>query len=147
MQYPLIDRQLLSYLRLVHGGFNTCVVFLFFYHARLGITIRRARRARGPLPFPMIKRHRKGGPLLAALGITGFCIGFSLVMLDSGKVLQFPSHFLVGCTIVLCLITTFILSRKIKGPDSPYRTPHFYLGIAILCLYLIEVFLGIGVLF
>jgi len=146
MQYPLIDRQLLSSLRLVHGGFNTCVVLLFFYHARLGIMIRRARMAHGPLPFPVIKRHRKGGPLLASLGIAGFCIGFTLVMLDSGKVLQFPSHFLVGCTIVLCLITTFGISRKIKGPDSPYRTPHFYLGIAVLCLYLIEVVLGLGVL-
>jgi hypothetical protein len=125
MQYPLIDRQLLSSLRFVHGGFNSFVMIMFFYHACLGIAIRRARMAHGPLPFPMIKRHRKGGPLLAALGIAGFFIGFTLVMLDSGKVLQFPSHFLVGCTIVLCLITTFVISRKIKGPDSPYRTPHF----------------------
>jgi hypothetical protein len=52
----------------------------------------------------------------------------------------------VGCTIVLCLIAAFILSRKIKGPDSPYRTPHFYLGISILCLYVIEAVLGLGVL-
>jgi hypothetical protein len=52
----------------------------------------------------------------------------------------------VGCLIVLCLVTTVVLSRNIKGPDSPYRTPHFILGIAILCLYLIEVVLGIGVL-
>jgi hypothetical protein len=35
MQYPLIDRQLLSNLRLVHGGVNTAVMLLFFYHARL----------------------------------------------------------------------------------------------------------------
>jgi cytochrome b561 len=108
--------------------------------------IRRARMAHGPLPFPVIKRHRKGGPVLSALGIVGFCIGFTLVMLDSGKVLQFPLHFVVGCVIVFCLIATFIISRKIKGPDSPYRTPHFYLGIAILCLYLINVVLGLGVL-
>ncbi len=146
MQYPLIDRQLLSSLRLVHAGFNSFVMVMFFYHARLGIAIRRARRAHGPLPFPLIKRHRKGGPVLASLGIAGFCIGFTLVMLDSGKVLQFPYHFFTGCTIVLCLITTFVISRKIKGLDSPYRTPHFYLGIAILCLYLVEVFLGLGVL-
>jgi len=53
----------------------------------------------------------------------------------------------VGCTIVLCLLSTFLISRKIKGPDSSYRTPHFVLGITILCLYLAEVFLGIGVLF
>ena len=146
MHYPLINRHLLSSLRLVHGSFNTFVMVLFFYHAHLGIAIRRARRARGPLPFPLIKRHRRGGPLLAGLGIAGFCIGFTLVMLDSGMALEFPSHFLVGCTIVLCLVTTFVVSRKIKGPDSPYRTPHFYLGIAILCLYLIEVVLGLGVL-
>lgn len=146
MQYPLIDKHLLSSLRLVHGGFNTFVMVMFFYHAHLGIAIRRARMTRGPLPFPLIKRHRKGGPLLAALGIAGFCIGFTLVMLDSGKALEFPLHFLVGCMIVLCLITTFVISRKIKGIDSPYRMPHFYLGIAILCLYLIEVLLGLGVL-
>ena len=146
MQYPLINRQLLFALRLVHGGFNSCVIIAFFYHARLGIAIRRARKARGPLPFPLIKRHRTGGPLLAALGIAGFCIGFTLVLLDSGKVLQFPYHFFFGCAIVLCLISTFALSRKIKGPQSPFRTPHFYLGVVILCLYLIEAVLGLGVL-
>jgi hypothetical protein len=146
MHYPLIDRHLLSSLRFVHGGFNTFVTAMFFYHAHLGVAIRRARRARGPLPFPLIKRHRRGGPVLAALGLIGFCIGFTLVMLDSGRALEFPLHFLVGCTIVLCLITTFVISRKIKGTDSPYRTPHFYLGIAILCLYLSEVVLGLGIL-
>jgi hypothetical protein len=146
MQYPLIDKHLLSSLRLVHGGFNSFVMVLFFYHAHLGMAIRRARKANAPLPFPVIKRHRKGGPVLAGLGIVGFFIGFTLVMLDSGRVLAFPAHFLVGCAIVLCLITTFVLSRKIKGPNSPYRTPHFTLGIAILCLYLTEAVLGLGVL-
>ncbi len=146
MQYPLIDRQLLSSLRLVHGGYNTFVALSFFYHAHLGIMIRRARKARGPLPFLVIKRHRKGGPVLAALGIVGFCIGFTLVMLDSGKVFQFPVHFFVGCVIVISILATFVMSRKIKGPDSPFRTPHFHLGIVILCLYVVEVILGIGVL-
>ncbi len=146
MSYPLIDRQLLSSLRLVHGGYNTLAALLFFYHASLGVRIRRARRAHGPLPFTLIKRHRKGGPVLVVLGIVGFFIGFTLVLLDSGNLLQFPYHFLVGCAIVLSLTATFILSRKIKGPDSPYRTPHFHLGIAILCLYAVEVLLGLGVL-
>ena len=81
------------------------------------------------------------------MGVLGFFIGFTLVVLDSGNVLQFPAHFLVGCTIVLCLLSTFLVSRNIKGPDSPYRTPHFVIGIAILCLYLVEVFIGLGVLF
>ncbi len=146
MQYPLIDRNLLSYLRLVHGSYNTLVMLLFLYHARLGIMIRRARRAHTPLPFQAIKRHRKGGPFLAGLGVFGFCIGLTLVMLDTGNVLEYAPHFLVGLTIALCIIATFIISRRIKGADSPYRTPHFILGIAILCLYVIEVFFGIGVL-
>jgi hypothetical protein len=147
MQYPLINRQLLSSLRLVHGSYNSFVMLLFFYHGWLGISIRRARKSKAPLPFGAIKRHRKTGPVLVIMGVLGFLIGFTLTMLDSGNVLQFPPHFLVGCTIVLCLFSTFIISRKIKGPDSPYRTPHFVLGLTILCLYLIQVFLGIGVLF
>ncbi len=146
MEYPLIDRQLLSYLRLVHACFNSLVIVMFFYHARLGLAIRRARKTHRPHPFPLIKRHRKEGPILAAGGIVGFCIGFTLVLLDTGNVLEYPGHFLVGCIIVLCLSTTFVISRKIKGLASPYRTPHFTLGIAILCLYLVEVFFGIGVL-
>ncbi len=147
MQYPLINRQLISSLRLVHGSYNTIVVLLFFYHGWLGISIRRARKSKAPLPFAAIKRHRKTGPVLVIMGVLGFLIGFTLTLLDSGNVLQFPPHFLVGCTIVLCLFSTFIVSREIKGLDSPYRTPHFVLGITILCLYLIQVFLGIGVLF
>lgn len=146
MQYPLIDRQLLSNLRLVHAAFNAIVMFLFFYQARLGFAIRRARRANTPLPFPAIKRHRTRGPVLAVLGGLGFCAGLTLVLLDTGNVLEYPPHLFTGLTIVLLLITTYLISRKIKAQDSPFRTPHFILGIALLCLYLVEVFLGIGVL-
>jgi hypothetical protein len=147
MQYPLIDKQILSSLRLVHGSYNSLVMLLFFYHGWLGITIRRARKSKAPLPYGAIKRHRKTGPVLAIIGGFGFLIGLTLTLIDSGNILEFPEHFMVGCAIVLCLLSTFLISRKIKGPDSPYRTPHFVLGIAILCLYLIQVFLGIGVLF
>ncbi len=146
MQYPLIDRQLLAYLRLVHATYNTLVIALFFYHARLGIAIRRARRAHAPLPFQSIRRHRKGGPVLAGLGVLGFFIGFTLVMLDTGNVFEYAAHFLVGLTIALSIIATVFVSRRIQGPDSPSRTPHLILGIAILCFYLSEAFLGIGAL-
>ncbi len=146
MEYPLIDRHLLSSLRLVHASYNTLVAALFFYHGWLGTKIRHARKAKGPLPFPVIRRHRKSGPVLVILGIGGFCIGFTLVLLDTGNVLEYPSHFFVACMIVLCLASTFLISRRIKGADSPYRTPHFILGVTILCLYLIEVSLGIGAL-
>ncbi|HUI68762.1 MAG TPA: DUF4079 family protein [Nitrospirota bacterium] len=147
MQYPLIDRQLLSSLRLVHGSYNFLVMLLFFYHGWLGVTIRRARKSKALLPFKAIKRHRKTGPVLAIMGGFGFLIGLTLILLHTGNILEYPAHFLVGCAIVICLLSTVLISRKIKGPDSPYRTPHFVLGITILCLYLIQVFLGIGVLF
>lgn len=146
MHYPLIDRQTLSYLRLVHGMYNTSMMLLFFYHGRQGMIIRRMRKARAPLPFPVIKRHRKMGPILTLFGVLGFFIGFTLVLIDTGKVLDYPPHLFTGMAIVALLITTFVISRKIRGADSPFRTPHLILGIAILCIYLIEVSLGIGVL-
>jgi hypothetical protein len=147
MQYPLIDRQLLANLRPVHGIYKSLVMLLFFYQGWLGFRIRRARRAHAPLPFADIRRHRKMGPILVAMGVLGFLIGFTLVLLDTGNVLEYPPHFAVGLTIMLLIAATYGVSRRIKGPDPVYRDPHFLLGIALLCLYLVEVVLGIGVLF
>lgn len=120
-------------------------MLFFLYHARFGLTIRRARTKRAPLPA--IKRHRKMGPFLALAGAIGYCAGLTLVLLETGNVLEYPPHFITGSLIVVLLITTYIMSRRIKGQESPLRTPHAYIGIAILCLYAVEVFLGIGVLF
>jgi hypothetical protein len=147
MHDPLIDRYLLSQLRLVHGAFNVCVMVSLFYHGWQGLLIRRARTAKAPLPFPVIRRHRKMGPFLTAAGILGFSAGIALVLADSGRVLEYPPHLFFGILIAILLITTFSISRKIKGQESPLRTPHALIGIAILCLYVVEVFLGLGVLF
>jgi hypothetical protein len=147
MQYPLIDMHLLSNLRLAHGIYNSCVMLLLFYHAWLGFAIRRARKTKAPLPFHYIKRHRKMGPVMTILGLLGFFIGLTLVLIHTGHVLKFPSHLFIGLALVALLLATYTLSRKIKGLDSAHRTPHMFLGITILCLYLIEVVLGIGILF
>jgi uncharacterized protein DUF4079 len=146
MQYPLIGRQLLLNLRWVHAFYNGVVLLLLFYHGWLGGTIRRARRARAPLPFAAIKRHRKTGPVLVILGVIGFFIGLTLILLHTGNVLEYSPHFFTGLAIVVLLVTTRAVSRKIKGPDSTYRTPHFIMGVAILCLYLAEAVLGLGIL-
>lgn len=147
MQYPLIDKHLLAYLRPAHGVYNAIVVLLFLYQGQLGFRIRRARKAGAAPLFEKIKRHRRMGPVLVILGGLGFLEGLTLVMLDSGKVLQFPLHLFTGLTIVVLLIATYKISKDIKGPDSSYRTPHFVLGSAILCFYLVDVVIGIGVLF
>jgi hypothetical protein len=120
-------------------------MLLFLYQGWLGLRIRRDRRARAPLPIPVVKRHRRMGPVLVILGGLGFLEGLILVLLDSGRVLEFPPHLFTGLIIVVLLLATYKISRDIKGPDSPFRTPHFILGIAILCLYLVNVVIGLGV--
>ena len=135
------------FLRLLHGLFNAAVMFLFFYQARLGFKIRRARLSKAPFPLAAVKRHRKIGPDLVVLGGLGFLAGLALALLFEGRVFQYPLHFFTGLTIVLLLIATFLVSRRIKGPNSPLRTPHFILGLSILVLYVIQSFLGLRILF
>ena len=146
MQYPLIDIQILYDLRLAHGIFNLCVMLLFFYQGWLGFKIRRARRTKVPAPIPVIKRHRKTGPILVCLAAAGFLAGLALVLLDTGNILEFPAHLFVGLVIVALILTTYTVSRKIRGPDSPYRTTHMIIGVSILSLYIVQIFLGLEVL-
>jgi len=147
MQFPLISEKLLPPLRLAHGLFNFSVMLMFFYTARFGLQIRRARlKGEKRSPFA-IKRHRKLGPILAILGGLGFCAGLTLVLLDTGNIIKYPAHLTVGATIVSLLLATFLVSRKITGTGpSPYRQVHFLLGLAILSCYVVEVILGLGVL-
>ncbi|MFN2365788.1 MAG: DUF4079 family protein [Desulfurivibrionaceae bacterium] len=147
MDYPLIGKELLPPLRLAHGLFNIAVALMFFYTARFGLKIRRARRQGAARPAAVIRRHRKLGPILAVLGFLGYLVGLTLVLLDSGNILQYPAHLSVGTIIVALLLTTFLVSRKISGTEaSPFRRVHFLLGLAILSLYVVQVFLGLGVL-
>jgi hypothetical protein len=146
MPYPLIDRELLADLRLAHGAYNAVMMLLFLYQGRLGFMIKRARLANAPQPFPLIRRHRQVGPVLVILGGLGFLEGLTLVLLDTGNILEYPPHFFTGLAIVVLLIATYKISRDIKGRESPYRFPHFVLGIAILSLYVLNVLFGIGVL-
>jgi hypothetical protein len=147
MEYPLIDRQLLASLRLAHGVFNLAVLLALCYQGWIGLKIRHARKAGAALPFGAIRRHRKSGPVLAALVASGYLFGIIVVFLDEGRLLEYPAHFVTGTVLVLLVLAGFILSRKIKGPDSPYRSPHFLTGIALLAVDLLQVFLGLGVLF
>lgn len=143
----LIDKEIISWLRLGHGLYNSIVILLFLRQGWLGLAIRRARKAKAPLPLKAIKKHRKSGPVLTVLGVLGFFIGLTLVTLDERNYLEYWHHLFTGLAIVLLLLATYRLSRKIAGPDSPHRTPHFAIGVAILCLYLVEAFLGVGILF
>ena len=144
---PLINKELIPWLRLGHGVYNSLVILSFFYQARLGVVIRRARKANAPLPLTAIRRHRKLGPILATMGIIGFFIGLTVVTLGDRQYLDNWPHLFTGMTIALLLAATYHISRKIKGPAPSFRNMHLTLGITILCLYLVEAFLGIGILF
>ena len=142
----MIDKQIIPYLKVLHGLFNIAVMLLFFYQARLGFLIRNARLSKGAFPLEAVKRHRKAGPILMVLGILGFIAGMFVLYLDQGRILKYPIHFGIGAVIATLLLTTFGISRSIKGPDSPLRVPHSVIGIVILVLYVIQSMLGLKIL-
>ncbi len=131
-------------LRLLHGAYNTLIALAFLYQGWLGLGIRKARRAGGAGDFRAIKRHRGNGPVLALLGILGYAAGATLITIDKGHLFEYRAHHLVGVAIVILLAATFLVSRRIKGPDSPWRTPHFLLGLAILGAYAVQLLLGLN---
>jgi len=137
-----MSKELISNLRLLHGTYNAVVISLFVYQGILGFRIRKSEKK----PIHIIRRHRKTGPVIAILGILGFIAGLTVVSLDSGRIFKYPFHLIIGLAIVFSIITTFIISRKIKGPEPYWRNRHYALGILIICLYSVQAFLGLGIL-
>ena len=142
----MINRELIPYLKLAHGAYNTLVMSLLIYQGWLGLRIRKKRKAGERQDFEIIKRHRRNGPIFAIMGCVGFLAGITIIYFDKGRIFLYPLHFINGSLIALLLISTYLISKKIRANESPWRTRHFILGIVILCLYLIQVYLGLGIL-
>lgn len=137
-----MSKELISYLKLLHGGYNAVVILLFVYQGILGLRIRKSENK----PVHIARRHRKTGPVLAILGILGFIAGMTVVFLDKRRIIKYPFHFITGLTIVSLIVTTFIISRKIKGADTYWRNRHYALGILIITCYFLQALLGLGIL-
>jgi hypothetical protein len=137
-----MSRELILYLKLLHAGFNSLVIMLFVYQGILGLRIRRSEKK----TIHIIRKHRKTGPVIAVLGALGFIAGITVIFLDTGRILKYPPHFLLGLIIVSLIMSTYLISKKIKGPEPYWRNRHFALGILIICLYFVQAFLGLGVL-
>jgi hypothetical protein len=131
--------------KLAHGSFNTLLALVFLYQAWMGLKIRRGRK-RGEPQLKAMRRHRRLGPFLVVLGLLGFCLGLILVYIDKGRVLEYPPHLAVGSVIVLFLLGQYAVSRKIKGLASPWRTPHLAIGTGLICIYVLQIVIGVGVL-
>lgn len=142
----IIEKQTIAYLRYVHGSYNTIVILLFIFQGWLGLRIKKQRKA-GDQSLKAIKIHRKTGQIFALMGVTGFLAGVTLIYIDYGHLLKYPFHFIAGLAIALLIITTFFISKKIKGTEPHWRNLHLKLGIFIISLYLIQAFLGMGILF
>lgn len=132
-------------MKLAHGSFNTALALLILFQGWRGLRIRKNRTGGTP-DFKITRTHRKLGPFLALFGVAGFLFGLTLAYIDQGKVFTFPLHAVLGIMIALSLITTFIVSRKIKAGPL-WRTPHFAIGILIVFLYVVQVLVGLTVLF
>jgi hypothetical protein len=143
----LIDGSKISYLRYAHGLYNIIVCLLFLYQGWLGIKIRGERRQGIAPTVGIIRRHRQFGPTLSVIGIMGFISGLTVIFIDKGIFFVFRLHFITGFLISIFILIAYLISRKIKARDSVWRTPHLTVGIIIICLYFIQIFLGIGVLF
>jgi hypothetical protein len=139
-------KQLIVYGKLAHGFFNLTMMALFCYQGWNGFLIRKARHERRPLPLDAVRRHRRAGPVFALGGILGFLAGAVLTVFDKGRILEYPAHFLGGSAIAVTIVTLFLLSRRIKGPESRYRDPHFAAGMLLLVFYIAQVLLGLAIL-
>jgi len=142
----MIDKEFIAYFKIAHGFFNLSMLALFCYQAWLGYRIRQARQSGAPAPVDAVRRHRKGGPVFALWGILGFVSGIVVILLDKGRVFEYPLHLLGGLSIVLCISAAYAVSRRIKGPDPLPRDRHFRLGLLLLALYVIQVLLGLSIL-
>jgi uncharacterized membrane protein YozB (DUF420 family) len=135
------------YLRIAHACFNFTIVLFFIFQAWLGLQIRKQRIAKKAPQFLIIRRHRKFGPVLIPAGVLGFLSGWVLIYADSGYLFKYPLHSITGLVIALLLLVTYPVSRSIKADGSLWRERHYLLSLLVMCLYSIQAFLGIGILF
>ncbi len=143
----MIDKEFIAYFKVAHGFFNLCMMSLFCFQGWMGFLIRQARTSGAPSPLDAIRRHRKFGPVFALWGVLGFVAGIIVVSLDKGRVFEYPLHFLTGLSIALCIGVVYAVSHRIRGGEPAFRNVHFGLGICLLALYIVQVLLGIGILF
>ena len=141
----MVSDSVVSALQLAHVFFNATLFFALAYQGRLGWRIRRRRVAGVLQDFSVVKRHRALGPVLATLLPIGYLAGLITVYLHKGLWVRFPGHLAVGTALLLLVCSIFLVSRRIRGAQSPWRTPHFTLGVLLLCTFLVQIYLGLNI--
>jgi hypothetical protein len=134
-----------SVLQLAHVFTNSALFLAFTYQGVLGWRIR-SRRVAGVLQdFSVVKRHRALGPILATLLPIGYLLGLTAAYLHKGVWAYYPAHLAVGTTLLVVVATAVLVSKRIRGAQSPWRTPHGALGFLLLCTFLVQIYLGLNI--
>jgi len=144
MRMPDI-REWIEVMRYFHGLYNVAIFSAFVYQGWMGWKIRQERLA-GTSQGAFVGRHRRNGPILALLAVLGYLAGNALVYLDTGHLYAYPFHAANGAGIVVLVLAAYLMSRRIRGAASPWRTPHLAAGVLILSLYVIQAALGLAIL-
>lgn len=135
------------YLKYAHGLFSAIIIILFIYQGLLGLRIRMRRRAGGRPEVPFVRTHRKIGPFLVILAVSAFAGGAGSVFLQWDDYFMYPIHFLNGAALISLAVLTFAISRKIRGKVTAWRTVHYFTGLTLLSLFILQAYLGIRILF
>lgn len=133
-------------LQVGHALFNGALFLAFAFQGLMGWRIRKRRVAGLQQDFVQVKRHRRLGPVLAALAPLGYLAGLSLTYFSRGLLVRHPGHLAAGTALLLVVGATFLASRRIRGLQSPWRVPHAILGLSLLCAFLVQILLGLNIL-
>ena len=141
----MVSDRVVSTLQLAHVFVNSALFFALAYQGLLGWRNRRRRVAGVPPDFSVVKRHRALGPVLATLLPFGYLAGLITVYLHKGLWVRYPGHLAVGTILLVVVCSTYLVSKKIRGPQSPWRQAHVALGLLLLCTFLVQIYLGLNI--
>ena len=141
----MVSDRVVSALQLAHVLFNSALFFALAYQGLLGWRIRRRRVAGVLQDFGVVKRHRALGPILATLLPIGYLAGLITAYLHKGIWVRYPGHLAVGTVLLVVVCSAVLVSRRIRGAQSPWRAPHFALGLLLLCTFLVQIYLGLNI--
>lgn len=141
----MVSDAVVSTLQVVHVVFNGALFFAFAFQGWLGWRIRKKRVAGALQDFGMVKRHRALGPVLATLLPLGYLAGVSTAYLHKGLWARYPGHLAAGTVLLMVAGAAVLISKRIRGAQSPWRTYHFELGLLLLCTFVIQIYLGLNI--
>jgi hypothetical protein len=141
----MVSDAVVSTLQVGHVLFNSALFFAFGFQGLLGLRIRKRRVAGALQDFSVVKRHRALGPRLATLLPVGYLAGLITAYLHKGLWVRYPGHLAAGTALLLVAGAAVMVSKRIRGAHSPWRTPHFALGVLLLCSFLVQIYLGLNI--